>query len=486
MSRHQSRKLSILLIIALIGALLLGTLYALMAHPDAEIAQGRAGTSNDTIRFEKREEVLPGALVQIPAVPEAVTVEAEKTVVVDEPQEANVPDMPEQGVATTDTSDAAFFASDTQTNTESGELLLSPVGNLTVDETPPFDPFAVAEAARNTIEVDRLGRPLLNNSAHHAVLDTHVLQFAPVVPEPDGLASHDNGKESTGKPGQRLVKLFPMLQETSTITSGQMISSSVPLTLSIALANVAIGEDVLFSSPSTASPQIQDNMVRYTHTQSLVEEFIALDAGIEQQWWLLSEPTLTGDLVVTVDISTAVTITLQGGNLVFAIEEENGNLTPIAQYSRALAVDANGQSEWASMQVALINGTGSDQHHFQISITFTESWLAAASYPILIDPLVSSMFRLEQETPGHDQITPDIAYNPDADEYLLVWQDYRSGTDWGIYGQRVAANGALLDENFVIADGPYNQRFPKVAYGGGVYLAAWRHYPGTSTYYYDT
>ncbi|MCA9936983.1 MAG: PQQ-binding-like beta-propeller repeat protein, partial [Anaerolineales bacterium] len=49
-----------------------------------------------------------------------------------------------------------------------------------------------------------------------------------------------------------------------------------------------------------------------------------------------------------------------------------------------------------------------------------------------------------------------------------------------------AANGALLDENFVIADGPYNQRFPKVAYGGGVYLAAWRHYPGTSTYYYDT
>jgi PKD repeat protein len=81
---------------------------------------------------------------------------------------------------------------------------------------------------------------------------------------------------------------------------------------------------------------------------------------------------------------------------------------------------------------------------------------------------------------------PATAYNRDAGEYLVVWQDGRDYWD-NIYGQRLAANGSLLDNpdtgadetdpavNFVICDAPAEQLRPAVVYNGGAgqYLVVW-------------
>ena len=79
-----------------------------------------------------------------------------------------------------------------------------------------------------------------------------------------------------------------------------------------------------------------------------------------------------------------------------------------------------------------------------------------------------------------DQYSPDVAYNPRVNQWLVAWYDYRdqnvSGAD--IYGQRVKADGSLTDQgNFGIYDGPNNQRSvalaarPKLM--GAEYLAVW-------------
>ena len=74
---------------------------------------------------------------------------------------------------------------------------------------------------------------------------------------------------------------------------------------------------------------------------------------------------------------------------------------------------------------------------------------------------------------------PAVAWNGTADEYLVVWMDYRnastSGTD--IYGQRLPATGERLGADFRIG-GPAataNESDPAVAWNqtAGEYLVVW-------------
>jgi uncharacterized protein YlbG (UPF0298 family) len=75
------------------------------------------------------------------------------------------------------------------------------------------------------------------------------------------------------------------------------------------------------------------------------------------------------------------------------------------------------------------------------------------------------------------QLYPRVAYNPDADEYLVVWQDSRTSaaTSSDILGQRVAGDGSLLGTNIVISDNSEAQNQPDVAYSptSQRYLVAW-------------
>lgn len=67
----------------------------------------------------------------------------------------------------------------------------------------------------------------------------------------------------------------------------------------------------------------------------------------------------------------------------------------------------------------------------------------------------------------NDQVKPRLAHNSAANQFLVVWEDHHWG--WGgdsdIYGQRVNANGTLAGPNFGIAwDGEKLRFSPDVAY----------------------
>lgn len=89
---------------------------------------------------------------------------------------------------------------------------------------------------------------------------------------------------------------------------------------------------------------------------------------------------------------------------------------------------------------------------------------------------------------ANDQKNPEVAYNPDDEEFLIVWQDGRHDPDNAdVYAQRVSATGVLVGDAFTITTSPYRQLTPYVAYAPGedVYLVVWRHYPGTANEYFD-
>jgi phosphoribosylformylglycinamidine (FGAM) synthase PurS component len=74
---------------------------------------------------------------------------------------------------------------------------------------------------------------------------------------------------------------------------------------------------------------------------------------------------------------------------------------------------------------------------------------------------------------------PGVQYAPavvfGGTNYLVAWQDTRSGSDWDIYGARISPQGEVIDPTGIaISKAGNNQRFPAAAAGGADFLVTWQ------------
>jgi hypothetical protein len=76
------------------------------------------------------------------------------------------------------------------------------------------------------------------------------------------------------------------------------------------------------------------------------------------------------------------------------------------------------------------------------------------------------------------QISPSVAYNSTAREYLVVWQDARDNPNYSIYGQTVSETGDPLGSNLLISAPTGWNWYPSVAYSSSAneYLVVWQCY----------
>ena len=82
----------------------------------------------------------------------------------------------------------------------------------------------------------------------------------------------------------------------------------------------------------------------------------------------------------------------------------------------------------------------------------------------------------------HKQASPDVAYDPQGNSFLVVWQDGRDG-GWSIFGARIAPTGKVLNpQGFRIAKGATFAQYPRVARGDNSYMVVWQN---TVTSYKD-
>lgn len=87
---------------------------------------------------------------------------------------------------------------------------------------------------------------------------------------------------------------------------------------------------------------------------------------------------------------------------------------------------------------------------------------------------------IEVAVTSADQLVPRVAYNPDAQQYLVVWEDHSRDAEgaWDVRGQRLNADGGLVGAVLPIAETYlYHRLNPDVAYKSGAreYWVVWEN-----------
>ena len=93
--------------------------------------------------------------------------------------------------------------------------------------------------------------------------------------------------------------------------------------------------------------------------------------------------------------------------------------------------------------------------------------------------LIGWFFRIHTDS-ALEEIHPVLAYNDSRGEYLAVWYNNRPGND-DIRAQRITKNRTTVGSAFYISGGPgADRRYPDVVYNSqhDEYLVVWEHYDG--------
>jgi hypothetical protein len=85
------------------------------------------------------------------------------------------------------------------------------------------------------------------------------------------------------------------------------------------------------------------------------------------------------------------------------------------------------------------------------------------------------------------QESPTLAYNSARNEYLVVWMDFRNGSDYQIWGRRVSGTGVLVGSEIAIGNAATSILYglPAVAYNPAAneYLVVWHEAPSQTIGY---
>lgn len=230
--------------------------------------------------------------------------------------------------------------------------------------------------------------------------------------------------------------------------------------VSFRLRSVARGEAEL-PSRRDARPVI-DGM-RIVYERGGVRETWHLRTHEVEQVFVVPASTARGDLVVKMDVVGDATCTDTADGLTFAHAGfggvHYGDLTALSTHDTSCAAP----SRWTGDAIEL-----------RVPASFAD----AASGPITIDPVIRSY---TLAATGADEITPDIAYEPVTDRWLVVYERAFSVLDSDILALRLTGSGDVVD-SVVVAAGSRESRRPSVAANAGAqqFMVVWDEDAGIS------
>ncbi|MFO1076106.1 MAG: hypothetical protein U1E73_00105 [Planctomycetota bacterium] len=172
---------------------------------------------------------------------------------------------------------------------------------------------------------------------------------------------------------------------------------------------------------------------RVTIARGAVTEIYDLTPdGVEQSFELAAAPP-PGDLLLRLAVTTELVVHAVADGLQFTGAEG------VVDYRRAVAIDAAGRRTPLA-----VHGDGD-----AIELAVPAAVMAAATWPLVIDPLISTNTVINT---GTQEIDTDLAFDAETDQGLLVFEQVFSVSDHDIYSLRVDHDGAPIANTMTAID----------------------------------
>ncbi len=198
-----------------------------------------------------------------------------------------------------------------------------------------------------------------------------------------------------------------------------------------------------------AGPTVDGDRVSWLRGD-VVERYDVRAEGIEQSFVFPTRPEGAGDLVVTGHVVTDLVPAPDGARWRFVREGVGG-----VRLGEVVGVDATGRRVAGSTRVI----------QDRIEFTLPAGFVDAATYPLVLDPLIGTEFLVA----SGDSKVPDCAYDHTTNRWLVVWQQHFSLSDVDIRGIRLDADtGAAVGPLVIVDAGPQPCTRPRVADIAGV------------------
>lgn len=237
--------------------------------------------------------------------------------------------------------------------------------------------------------------------------------------------------------------------------------------------NIAVGAQSVLGPLAMTEVDASDWRYELRHG-AVTEAYDVRNDGVEQTFVLHARPAPDGDLVITGDIETELSArpsAWQHGEVTFC--DAAGN--PRVRYGAATAIDADGRS--VAME------TSYDGH--AISLRLGRDWLAAATFPVVVDPLLTATTLITHLSPVNDF---DVARDDGSNQLMIVFRRASAANDYDGFGMLVDDDfGAAAITVFADIDAAWSTKHLSVAFVGGTnkwILALERSFPAAPAFSY--
>ncbi len=242
---------------------------------------------------------------------------------------------------------------------------------------------------------------------------------------------------------------------------------SVGLTLQ--LADWRRGQTFRTVSPARVARAGSD-VAQYRH-DGITERYQLTATGFEQSFVLDRRPAGNGDFVLGIAVAGTVPLHAEAcdarqQSLTFAVGGED-----VFRYGKAVAFSRGSTNR---LPVATrYDGRG------RIELVVASEFLDQAAYPVIVDPAVGPAQMVSGS--GFTDLNPDVAYDPDADTFMVVWQREFTVNDRRIRVQRYRRDGSPISGIGPLTGSGFatwpTVGFVKTAFYSGFYVV-WSHTSG--------
>ncbi|MFC1706278.1 hypothetical protein ACFL59_05555, partial [Planctomycetota bacterium] len=215
-----------------------------------------------------------------------------------------------------------------------------------------------------------------------------------------------------------------------------------------------------------AAPELESaNTVLYRHGAGVEERYQIRPDGFEQTFVLRDRGGLPegADLTVEGALDTQLTPSLSKRSSDHSPIEFCDGTRPVISYGAATAIDSEGRK--LALETTVDKGV--------LRIVVDAAWLAEAVFPVTVDPLIGTLLFVSMAT--SDEGHCDVAYSEASDVYLLVWELEFTPDDHDIYMAVYRGDGTSLSGAFALDDTTDDSLRPSVAWSpnGDVFLVVW-------------